>query len=300
MRAPSIARCWAVALLAASVPAILGAATTRADQAGAATTTNPARAWIDDPLDGALVVPGSLTVVAHATDPAGVTGIGLTVDDKPGTASPFDGTTTLATARLGLELVEGDHVLVVHGSGPGGTSASNLVHLRVRTEPKADASDTLPNTSEPGGSTSTTTSPLAGQTSTTSVPTSNSSTTTATTSTTNTIPSTTSTTTCSTAKPTSLTPNGTTAYLISVQLSWQFPAACPHDQFIVQVSRDATFVRLDGQAIVPGSQFTWTATLSCPTTAWYWRVATATSGISVVPGPWSTTATITLNCGRTR
>jgi hypothetical protein len=78
-------------------------------------------AWVDAPLDGSTVPAAPLEIVAHATDPGGVTTVAVSVDGALIATVPFDGRTSLVTARVAwTDVTPGIHLVTAQGRGSSG------------------------------------------------------------------------------------------------------------------------------------------------------------------------------------
>ncbi len=215
-----------VLLVAISVGAGVGlvwpqnAATSPAD--------GPPRAWIDDPLDGATVDLGPVEVVAHAYDPAGLTGMRLMVDGAVVAENPLDAAGVLAHLTwTWTPPADGVYVLEVTGSGKSGTGLPGRALVIVgRTRGTAPTSSTtsttttipVSTTTSIGSSSTVTTLPATTTTVTTAttVPTSITTTTTVPTTTTSPGP-------CTPPAPILLSPLDGAAYIgpdLSLTLDW--------------------------------------------------------------------------------
>jgi hypothetical protein len=253
----------------------------------------PSNAWIDTPLGGTIVEPGPVTVLAHATDAGGVTGLRLLVDDEP-SADANDLSGTLAQATFTVEIVaEGEHRLVAVGVGESGEVRSAPVVLVVGTptDPTTTSTETtLETTTTTAGSTT-----VPGSTAATTVP--------------RTAPPTVATTVAPTAPPTPpptpppTAPPTTTCTLVTptvispagsetnnstvITFVWRYDGPCDPATFVVQVSRDRTFSTVDVSARVDGNLRSVTLSVFCEVGTWQWRVGPSASPSGASPGPWS-------------
>lgn len=137
----------------------------------------PARAWVDDPLDGEVVPPGPVSVVAHAYDPGGVSEMVLVVDGielevvTPADAGAVLGSVTWSWVPDG----EGIHVIEVvarDADGLAGIPGRAVIEVRrivaaPDPPPLPTTTTTLPATTTTTTSTTTTT---AAPTTTTTLP----------------------------------------------------------------------------------------------------------------------------------
>lgn len=249
-------------------------------------------AWIDTPLNGTEMMPATVQVTGHGTDPSGVIGLTLLVDGATIQTIQTSGG-ALETGHFTWPATAGHHQLVVRLSSVSGSeTASAPIYVTIldrmpETEPDPTTStigttSTIPEstttTLEPATTTTvapTTTTPPATTTTTTPGPT------------TTTAPATT-TTTCPIAAPTLVDPpNGyiTSPFFPAPPLTWSY-AGCPITQFVVEVARDTAFtVDLQTQTFGP-TVFQWNVVNGLAQGPWYWRVR-ASNGAQV--GPWSTT-----------
>lgn len=292
------ARIWGIGAAAALAAALTGTGAVGAGPWGGSTRQGAApgpaagepAAWIDTPLDGALVEPVPLEVVAHATDAGGVTAIEFTVDAVA--AAPAEGLSgTLAHASFTVEvLTEGSHVLVAHGRGPGGRSTSAPITIRVARSP-----DTTTTTSTTTTSTTTTTVAPTTTVATTGPPTTPPptappppTTPPPTTPPPTTLPATTApptTAPCELVAPVPTSPVGSAAVNgSSITFTWDYRAPCDPGGFAVEVTQDRTFATVAARGTAGGGDRSLLLSFPCATGTWVWRVA-ATSAAG--PGPWS-------------
>ena len=130
----------------------------------------PARAWIDDPLDGAMVALGPVEVVAHAYDPARLAKVTLMVDGTVVVENPLDDTGVLAYATwTWTPEAEGVYVLEAFGTGRNGTIglAGRAVVTVGQRSLATSTTTTVPDSTTTTLPESTTTTILAGTTTTT-------------------------------------------------------------------------------------------------------------------------------------
>jgi hypothetical protein len=145
---------------------------------GLAAATQGGQAWVDDPLDGTLVTSAPVIIVAHATDPAGVTLARLVVD----------GQVIAETAAAGASLVTvefawtppGDGLFLIEVSGASqsgvwGQTGSVVLEVLLDAAPPTTTTTapsrtttTIRQTTTTGRPTSTTTAPPPTTASTTS------------------------------------------------------------------------------------------------------------------------------------
>jgi hypothetical protein len=70
------------------------------------------------------------------------------------------------------------------------------------------------------------------------------------------------------------------------RLSWSYPS-CPVDVFVVQVSRDPGFARLEVNASLSASARSYTTPALATCTTFYWRVAAVRSRVNHFSPTWS-------------
>ncbi len=287
--------------------------------AGPTSVAGPA-AWIDDPLNGSVwpADTGELTVVAHATDPDGITAVVLSVDDDEVDTSTA-ASDPLVTAHLHWTPPgPGTYQLSVVGRDPAGhPTPAGLATVQIGAEGEPSTTTTAPpsttvppETTSPdelaAGSTSSTseTTSVTGPTSsttTTSAPvttttTTRSTTTTTRPTTTTTRPTTTTTTTtttaCAPSTPRNTAPaDGSSTTSRTPTLQWAY-VACTPDQFQIELSLDPQFLRIETAGSVPGSSTSWVpGTLACGTNYFHVR---AFVGRSI--GAWSATTSFDVIC----
>lgn len=281
-----------VASVAAAAAVSVGATVVLTGGATKAITIGP-RAWFDEPLDGSYYDAGPVAVVAHAADPDGVVEVVLAVDGKV-TATldaggeqlvevhfdwdpPGDGTYELRVVGVDNQDQETqpDTVIVHIGEDPSEVALEDLT-----TTTQTDVTDTT-------GGESTTTSD-ADPATTGITPTSMASTSSTRPGSTTTLGSTTTTrpTTTTTAATTTTAPcpgtvtNSSPASGASVSsnptLTWGY-SGCPVAGFVVQVTRDANFARIDQETFIDWPDRSAVADASCSlhgSSTWYWRVRT--------------------------
>ncbi|HEY7565502.1 MAG TPA: Ig-like domain-containing protein [Acidimicrobiia bacterium] len=85
-----------------------------------AAATEGGQAWVDDPLDGTLVTSAPVAIVAHATDPAGVTLVRLSVDGQVVTETAASGATLVTVEFSWTPPGDGLFLLEVSGSSQAG------------------------------------------------------------------------------------------------------------------------------------------------------------------------------------
>ena len=242
--------------------------------------------WIDEPLGWVPISSTPVAVIAHATAPDEVVGARLVVDGTVvSEVEPTDPGATLVVVEFswepgeaGLHLLE---VVVRNSSGVWGPSGQVVVEVIDRSS--------VEESTTTSSATSTTVVRSTTTTSTTAPTTTSSSSTTSSTS------STTTTTTCVLGTPTPIQPIGGLPNPTPATLVWGY-GGCAPTYFLVELSRDLAFDRIEQSATVGGGERSWTTgPLDCAT-IFYWRVLAA-SDIQI--GPWSTTPRFVVDCGRT-
>jgi hypothetical protein len=247
----------------------------------AQTSESESAAWIDAPLGFASLPFAPVEVVAHATDPAGVVQLRLEVDGSVVSETPADPAgDRLAVGRfLWVPAAPGVFELAVRGRpeggdwGPAGTVEVVVVgDGTASVTTVATTSTTRPVTTSTIRVSTTTTRPVT-TTSTRATTTTSISTTTTSSSTTTTL--------CALGLP---SPAGSSVSAAgSATLIWSYSGCREPEQFELQVSRDASFARVEyGPVGVGGERSVTTPPLECGT--WFWRVRTYDSGDI---GPWS-------------
>jgi hypothetical protein len=245
--------------------------------------TPAAQAWIDDPIDGSVVPPGPVAIVAHAYDPGGTTELAVLIDGVllQSTVPSGAGAVLVSAEWSWVPGGEGVYIIEVIGRGSGGEAGlpgRAVVEVRTVSAP----SDPLPGVSTTTTSTTTTT---AAPTTTTAPPT----TTTAAPTTTTAAPTTTTaaptTTTaappCTPPAPLILVPADNSTFFgpyPAITFDWvgwilNIPS-CPPSGYFAEVATDAGFSNIIANAHFPASTLEW----SPPPTTWgcndtyYWRV----------------------------
>ena len=244
------------------------------------------QAWIDDPLHGSSVPSGTLHVVAHAADPAGLAAVEFAVDDAVQEVQDVPGGPPFWLASFDWAAGQpGTVVLRVRArstTGTWGLPAFTTVHI--------------------GGPTSTPT-PTESPTTPASTPT----------------PSTTPTTTSTppppppppTTQPSPIThtfcvelvapdlaapSHRSVVRTVTPTLQWRYGGTCTPDGFEVQVARNRAMTEIERSGTTVGSTTQWTvgpALADC--TTYYWRVRAVTGRIQ---GPWSDVYAFDVAAGR--
>ena len=242
---------------------------------------SPARAWIDDPLPGAVLDVGSVEIVAHAFDPAGVATVVISVDGDPiAEVSPAAPGDRFVIVRTQWDPPgPGTYLLRAQGrstGGDAGAAASAVIEIE-GTAPSTTTTTTAvpsPTTTTAPPSTTTTQPPT---TTTTQPPI-----------TTTTSTSTTTTTSCDLGMPAPTGPTGSVS-TPSPTLTWSYNGCREPFDFEIQVSRDSTFTRVELDVNAPGTvRNLAVGPLSCDT--WFWRIRT----LDVDTGPFSGVVSFTV------
>ncbi|MCZ7528473.1 MAG: hypothetical protein M5U14_20140 [Acidimicrobiia bacterium] len=148
----------------AAVLAVTGGAASAGWVAAAPARPTPdpvatARAWIDDPLDGTVLPPGPVEVVAHATDPDGVVELVLSVDGEELATRPAGGERLARASFVWEPSDDGSYELRVVGrdrSGDEGEPGTAAVLVSADAEvPAGRSATTTPATTAPGETTTT-------------------------------------------------------------------------------------------------------------------------------------------------
>lgn len=223
-----------------------------------------ARSWIDAPLDGTTVTAGEVVViVAHVSDPGGVTGAEITVGDRSLTAAAIDGAPTMALVeRHWTPSVAGVHLLGVRATGPDGPGPVATVRVVVtgRAGPEPTSTPTTTPTTRPPSTP--TARPTASPT-----------------------PTPTPTPTCLPTPPAPASPaTGSSVLTGATTLSWTY-GGCTSVTYEVQVAADPRFRSPVAGATVSAASWTTPALPACAT--YWWRVrAVGDAGTS----GWSSTS----------
>lgn len=269
------------------------------------TTAGPS-AWVDDPLDGSVLASDvdEVIVVAHATDPEGIVAVVLSVDgDEIDTATTSGDALVLADDLRWSPRGPGTYELTVVGRDPSG-AATPPGTATVQVGSDAEQPTTTTTSPVAGDSTSSTESGLDAPTSTDPTSTASTSvsqrsrpeptTTPSATSTTPPIATTTTqpitTTTCVPGRPTNTSPpDGAVVATKTPTLQWTY-SGCPPELFQIEISRDASFLRVEPSGRVAGAERQWTPPpLACDISFWF-RVR-AELGASA--GAWSAPTSFT-------
>lgn len=157
---------WVIAA-ASGVAATVGVAGLALGMAGAGDAGAGGAVWIDGPLAGARVVPGEVTVSAHASAATRIDDLVLEVDgEQIAEAADVERNGRLVFATFAWEAPAGQHTLVVVRDGDEDVrSAERLVYVDVPGEP-APSPSASPT---PSASPSATSSPSASETPTATV-----------------------------------------------------------------------------------------------------------------------------------
>jgi hypothetical protein len=149
------------AVAMAATTAVAGAAAFLATSWGAAAAP-VARAWIDNPLDGAVVAAGPVPITAHAYDPGGVADLVFVVDgeDQQGVVPDNAGHTLVNVTISWAPAGEASYVLAIYGRDRGGQRGlPGRVVVQVGTAPTGgpdvSATPTAGPTATPGPDAST-------------------------------------------------------------------------------------------------------------------------------------------------
>jgi hypothetical protein len=272
-----------------------------------------ARAWIDTPLDGAVLPVGlPVEIVAHATDKDGVALVTLRVDGVEETTAtggggslvtvpitwkpPGKGTYELevigeddqgGTGDVGAATVTIGDVPAADGTGPSSTDSTtttapagpgDTTTTSATVVGGGDPSSTT-STTDPGAPTtqpsSTTTRP--GASTTTSRPTTTTTTTRPTTTTTAATTTTTTAPPCQAVPPSLASPSDGATLRTSPTLSWVYQG-CPIDGFRVEVRRVVANPPVITSPTLDPSARSWAPPdgFACDGRPWYWRVAALT------------------------
>lgn len=236
-------------------------------------------AWIDDPLHGSVMALGTVQVLAHAADPAGIESLELAVNGIVAGSHPAPGNPAFWMA--GFEWIAeapGSAVLRIRArntSGVWGAPAFVTVHIGVAAvRPSVEPSPSLTPSVGPQPSTTTATPSKK--------PTTAPRTTTA--------PPTTAAPCLNLAAPQLVAPEHRIAIgTFTPTLRWNYPGDCLPAGFQVQVSLLRDFSRVDRSGTTDGNGRQWTvspALLDCKT--YYWRVRSYTGRtLSAWAGPYS-------------
>jgi hypothetical protein len=254
------------------------------------------RAWIDEPLPGAVLPPGeAVDVVTHATDEDGVALVTLLVDGEEHETATAGGASLVTVELEWLPPGEGTFVLEVVGedaSGQRGEPGQATVTIGAAPEAGQASTTTSTTVGDPASATSTT---AAADGSTTTAPTGRPGVTPTTrppaTTTTTRPPTTTTPPPCQRPAPALTSPgDGRTGTTGDLALAWAY-AGCPVRSFRVEVSLTADFppTRVT-VGIVAGDARQWQVqpALICGRT-YHWRVR----WVDQVEGPWSSVRTFT-------
>jgi hypothetical protein len=292
----------AVAVVTAAVPAIAGSAPSSPPQS--------ARSWIDAPLSGTVVVVAPVEVVAHATDPDGVQEVRLDVDGvMEASVIPEQVGATFVIARfVWTPTSDGLHRLDVQArdsAGGWGAAATTRVTVELAvTGPTTQPSTTIPTATTttstvPGPTTSRpppTTTPRTTVPTPTTRPAPTTTTRPAPTTTTRPAPTTTvpaTTTVCALGTPSPAGASRTDT--LSPILSWSYRGCREPAQFLLQVSRDPGFARIEQSGAVSGSARSWTAGPLTDCITFYWRITTSDGGAT---GAWVSGGSFTIQTTR--
>lgn len=267
-------------------------------------------AWFDDPLDGSILAPGAVKIVAHAGDRGRIAALelrvnGEQVDERAPERLGPDGD-TLAWATFSWTPTEpGRHRLSVRGKSrageygkpgdidvfvpevPGGPpleraappaaavsgGAGGVTLLAVPLQQPPGTPVATPGSTSSAGTT--TTAPAGGSPAATTPPRQP---------TTTRRPATTSTTECrlSAPAPTKPADDGSVPG-DRVTFEWTYPS-CDPDFFSVEVSRADSFERIEQAGDVDGSLRSWAAPNPLTCITYYWRVRAV---VLDTAGPWS-------------
>jgi hypothetical protein len=165
---------WAKVL----VPVVLATTGVGAGVAGAVldddgpATTGPARAWVDSPIEGATVGPGTVPVDGHAADPtSAIAALELLVDgDVVATDDDLDRARDLVYAMFDWTAEVGVHELIVREVGGGATSAGRTVVIVEGMAPAPARPDDEDGDSDLAAGATTTTAPSTTSSSSTTPP----------------------------------------------------------------------------------------------------------------------------------
>lgn len=135
-----------IAKAALPVLMLAGGGVAWASSGGASEPTGAAQAWVDSPMDGERLEPGTVRVRAHASAPGGVTRIELAVDGRTVADESAGGDDRLGVVTLDWEATAGVHELQVRGESDQGWSGySSTVTVQVG-EPAAVPTTTTTTT----------------------------------------------------------------------------------------------------------------------------------------------------------
>jgi len=260
------------------------------------------KGWIDQPLGSVIITSTPVAVTAHLTHPAGVTEARLVVNGEEIEQKPAGGE-TLETVEFSWEPPgSGEYLLEVFGFGGGGWGFPGSVLVIVvldgetttttiidSTTTTASTTTTKPATTTTKPST-TTTKPSTTTTKPSTTTTSSSSTTTS--STTTTVPTTT-TTLCELGVPSPSGESGTNT--LNPTLYWSYPGCQEPEEFEIQVSRDAGFLRSEWLGSAGDYERSVQVSVGANCTTYYWRIRTYDLGSY---GPWSSASSFFIQTGR--
>jgi hypothetical protein len=269
-----------------------------------AVAASPTKAWIDQPLPGAVLVFGPTPVTVHAASDSGIAKVRFLVDGNPTATVPAPGGDLVTVTWTWVPVSAGEHLLTavadaVDGIPSDPVSVAVTFVGRDELPPSAPPLATGTPGSSPGASGGATTAPGAtptagptgGQSTPTPLPTSTSGATPAPTRTPGptaaptlapTPPPTAAPTPTPTSTPVPCTPpapdllfpsDGAALNEATPTFEWAYfdGTLCPPSSFRVDISESRTFDTIAMQGIVAGDQFYWTSDpglIACVTYSW--------------------------------